>query len=274
MVLARRTASTIASRTEAAIAVHAATTASFRRPSDAGRVTDRTCRTRLTRLTGFLKSFSRRVERSGGVVREPVRVRLGPRVSHRRFVADPRVPPPAVAHASPGRRRDLVVRLSPRVSGLLAATLVVVGFLRFVTDTLHELDPDYWRGLEGSWLRYVVRAPSDGSFLGDLNAQCFKLLAIPSGIALIYLRNRLGPGTSRANEAEFHDWTVRGVWIAVFFVGFTVIELQKQFSFLSLNTRLVAGEDPWVNHLVHAGGAVLAWKLAGVLSMAERGHER
>lgn len=160
-------------------------------------------------------------------------------------------------------------QLSPRASLVLAVVLVAIGFLRFVTDTLHELDDQYWTPLAGSWVRYVVRAPSDGTALGYINAQWFKVLAIPSGISLIYLRDRFAAGTPASNQAEFHDWAVRGVWIAVFFSGFTVIELEKQFSLFRLSTHLVAGEEPLVNHIAHIIGALVAWTLAGAFSMTD-----
>jgi len=158
--------------------------------------------------------------------------------------------------------------LSPRASLFITMVLVCVGAARSVTDTLHELDPDYWRVVEHSSLRYLIRAPSDDTMLGWLNAQWFKVLSVPSGLSLIYLRNRFGAGTDEQREAEFHDWAVSGVWIAVFWAGFTVIELQKQFGFLRFNTLLVHGEDPWLNHLAHLLSAMLAWRLGRVLSIA------
>jgi hypothetical protein len=160
-------------------------------------------------------------------------------------------------------------KLDRRTSLVIATALVLIGFLRFVTDALHERDPDYWMPLAGSWLRYSVRAPSDGTVLGYVNAQWFKLLAIPSGISLIYLRDCFASGAPASNEAAFHDWAVRGVWIVVFLLGFTVIELEKQFSLFHMGTHLVAGEDPVVNHIAHIIGALLAWKLAGALSMTD-----
>lgn len=157
--------------------------------------------------------------------------------------------------------------LGDRGSLAIALALVFVGAARCLTDTLHEFDPDYWRVLEGSWLRYLVRAPSDGTVPGWLNAQWFKVLSVPSGISLIYLRSRFGSGTDDQREAEFRDWAVSGVWIAVFLAGFTVIELQKQFAFMKFNTRLVEGEDPWLNHLAHGLSAGLAWRLSRVLTI-------
>ncbi|MCA9695680.1 MAG: hypothetical protein KC636_39245 [Myxococcales bacterium] len=162
---------------------------------------------------------------------------------------------------------DEAMRLGERASLAVAAALVLIGAARGVTDTLHEYDPDYWQIVAHSWLRYVIRAPSDGTLLGWLNAQWFKVLSVPAGLSLIYLRSRFGAGTDEEREAEFRDWAVSGVWIAVFLVGFTVIELQKQLAFLDLNTRLVAGEEPWLNHLAHGLSAALAWLLSRVLTI-------
>lgn len=169
----------------------------------------------------------------------------------------------------PSKKGTTRPRLNRRASLIIATALVLIGVLRLVTDTLHELDPDYWMPLAGSWLRYVVRAPSDGTVLGYLNAQWFKVLALPSGISLIYLRDGFAPGEPASNEAAFHDWTVRGVWIAVFLLGFTAIEIDKQFSLFGMGAHLVAGEDALVNHIAHIIGALLAWTLAGALSMTD-----
>lgn len=141
----------------------------------------------------------------------------------------------------------------------VAATLVVVGLARLVTDTLHEVDGEYWMAAQDSCVRYLIRAPSDGTWAGNLNAQWFKILSIPAGISLIFLRNRFGPGEAATSEEEFRDWAVRGVWIGAFLAGFTFLELQKQFGDLAL----VAGEDARTNHMVHGLSAVLAWTLSG-----------
>jgi hypothetical protein len=36
-----------------------------------------------------------------------------------------------------------------------------------------------------------------------------------------------------------------------------------------MGTQLVAGEDPLVNHIAHIISALLAWTLAGALSMTD-----
>lgn len=140
--------------------------------------------------------------------------------------------------------------------------LVAIGTLRFVTDTLHEMNPNYWQAFEGTPLRYLIRAPSDGTTLGWLNAQFFKLLAVPSGLALIWLWARFDSGTWEDKRAAWADATMRLVWIGSFVAGFTLIELEKQFHMLGMNTLLVEGERSWVNHVVHLVSAGLAWWLA------------
>lgn len=156
--------------------------------------------------------------------------------------------------------------LNHRTSLVIALLLVGVGAFRAVSDTLHELDPHYWTPWAGHWLRYLMRTPTDGTLLGTLNTQWFKTLAIPAGIALIYLRERFAQADS---GAEFRDWAVRGVWIGVFAVGFTAIELEKQFHPWGMRVELLDGEIAALNHLAHALGAWIAWKLSGALSFPQ-----
>lgn len=152
-----------------------------------------------------------------------------------------------------------------RVSLAIAIGLVAIGVLRFVTDTLHEMNPDYWRVFEGTPLRYVIRAPSDGTWFGRLNAQWFKLLSVPSGIALIWLWARFDSGTWEDKRIAWADATMRVVWIGSFMFGFTLIELEKQFHMLGMSTLLVEGERSWLNHVVHVLSCALAWWLASKL---------
>lgn len=153
-----------------------------------------------------------------------------------------------------------------RLSLALALVLVTIGVLRFVTDTLHEMNPNYWQAFEGTPLRYVIRAPSDGSLAGKLNAQWFKLLSVPTGIALIWLVTRFDSGTWQDKREAWADATMRLVWIGSFVAGFTLIELEKQFHMLGMSTLLVRGEASGLNHVVHVLSALLAWKLADILA--------
>ncbi|MFV8753849.1 hypothetical protein ACNOYE_25165 [Nannocystaceae bacterium ST9] len=163
---------------------------------------------------------------------------------------------------NPPARSDAQRLRAGRLSLAIALVLVAIGVLRFVTDTLHEMNPNYWQAFEGTPLRYVIRAPSDGSLAGRLNAQWFKLLSVPAGLALIWLWARFDSGTWEDKRAAWADATMRLVWIGSFVAGFTLIELEKQFHMLGMNTLLVEGELSWLNHVVHLASAGLAWWLA------------
>lgn len=160
---------------------------------------------------------------------------------------------------------DLQRLRAGRLSVAIAAALVVIGALRFVTDTLHEFNPDYWRPLADTPLRYLIRAPSDGSIFGDLNAQWFKLLAVPSGLALVWLAYRFGSGTLERKAAQFRDPVIRAVWISSFLAGFTLIELDKQIDLFGMGAIMVSGERAWLNHVIHLLGGLGAWFMTGAL---------
>lgn len=174
---------------------------------------------------------------------------------------------PAPVPRSPAERRSDARRLrAGRASVAVAAALLAIGVLRFVSDSLHEFDPNYWRAFEGTPLRYLVRAPSDGTWAGWLNAQFFKLLAMPSALALVWLSHRFASGSLEQRRERFVDPVIRGVWLGSFLLGFTFIELEKQFHFLGMATVLVDGEQAWLNHVLHLVGTVLAWLLGGWLA--------
>lgn len=153
-----------------------------------------------------------------------------------------------------------------RLSVAIAVLFVMVGVLRYATDTLHEFNPNYWHALIGTPLRYLVRAPSDGTVPGFLNAQFFKILAMPAGLCLVWLRVRFGSGTLAHRAQRFRDLAVRGTWAASFLVGFSLIELEKTYHFIGMNAVLLAGERAWLNHVVHLVSAVLAWILTDALA--------
>ncbi|MFO7568066.1 MAG: hypothetical protein R6X02_35820 [Enhygromyxa sp.] len=153
-----------------------------------------------------------------------------------------------------------------RLSVAVAVSFVVIGALRFATDTLHEFNHDYWQALSGTPFRYLVRAPSDGTLAGSLNAQFFKIFSIPAGLCLVWLGVRFGSGTLEDKAERFRDLAVRGTWTFSFLAGFTLIELEKSYHFLGMNAVLVAGERAWLNHVVHLVSAVLAWGLTDLLA--------
>lgn len=147
----------------------------------------------------------------------------------------------------------------------VAVAFVIIGALRFGTDSLHEVNPDYWQSLVGTPLRYLVRAPSDGTLAGDLNAQFFKVLSIPTLLCMVWLSRRFGSGSLVQKATEFRDPIVRSVWIGSCLFGFTMIELEKQFHLFGMSTVLLPGERSWLNHLTHLVSAVFAWFLTGAL---------
>jgi hypothetical protein len=180
----------------------------------------------------------------------------------------PTGPPEEEASPSWGEQQNVLAKpdrqrlRAGRRSLAVAIVLLAIGVLRFSTDTLHEMNHEYWRAFEGTPLRYLIRAPSDGSLWGRLNAQWFKLLSVPSGIGLIWLWARFDSGTWEQKREAWRDATMRLVWIGSFVAGFTLIELEKQFHMLGMSTVLVEGERSWLNHVVHLLSAGLAWWLA------------
>jgi hypothetical protein len=167
-------------------------------------------------------------------------------------------------------------RLNPRgaASVSVAVLLVLVGVARWASDIAadaHRDDPDYWRRLAASplwFLRYVLRTPSDGTFLGDLNIQWFKLLSIPCATSLVYLWFRRRYGSLRAGARRFADPRIRLLWVATFFVAFLLIELDKEFRIFGTTAPELRGETFWKNQLAHVVSAVAAWFLLARYSFA------
>jgi hypothetical protein len=159
-----------------------------------------------------------------------------------------------------------------RLSVGVAVLFVIIGALRFMTDTLHEFNPNYWQALEGTPLRYMVRAPSDGTVPGFLNAQFFKILSIPAGLCLVWLSFRFGSGLLDQKAERFRDLTGRGIWALSFLAGFTLIELEKSYHFLGMSVVLVAGERGWLNHVVHLASVVVAWYLTDAFAFEPLTH--
>ena len=174
---------------------------------------------------------------------------------------------------TPTREDDHRRLRAGRASVAIAVALALIGALRFATDTLHEFNPNYWQALSGTPLRYLLRAPSDGTLAGDLNAQFFKLLSIPAGLCLVWLGHRFGSGTFEHKREQFRDPVIRAVWIGSFFAGFTLIELEKQFHMLGMAAMLLPGERAWLNHLTHIASAALAWWLTGSLAFEPLAQE-
>src|SRR5690606_20705967 len=132
--------------------------------------------------------------------------RRHPRVQRRRARAPRSHHPPPLMH----QKSDTCCVWAGRLSVAVAVLFVVIGALRFATDTLHEFNHDYWRALSGTPFRYLVRAPSDGTLPGLLNAQFFKVFSMPAGLCLVWLVVRFGSGTLADKSERFRDLAVRG----------------------------------------------------------------
>lgn len=166
---------------------------------------------------------------------------------------------PAMTPTSVGTRD---VRLSWTI--LLAAALATLGALRLFSDFLTDIDPTWASFLGESPLRFLVRT-TDGSLLGNLNTQYFKVLAIPCGLAGIFLLNGGLTGGIAAAERRWASARFRLRCIVALAVVCAFCEVEKATHLLGLPTGLVEGERAWLNHVVHNVGGVLAFPLSGLL---------
>lgn len=84
--------------------------------------------------------------------------------------------------------------------------LAAIGLLRLFSDLLTDIDPTWVTILGDSSLRYLART-TDGSLAGDLNVQYFKVMAIPCGLAVIFL---VSGGLTGVIAAAERRWASRG----------------------------------------------------------------
>lgn len=152
----------------------------------------------------------------------------------------------------------------PSWSLLLAAALAVVGIARLFTDILTDIDPSWALFLGDSPIRFFIRV-SDGSLVGDLNVQYFKVLAIPCGLAVIFLVNAGFTGGISAAERRWAKRSFRLACILGLAAVCACCEIEKAYHIFGLPTGLVRGETAWLNHVVHNIGGILAYPLSCVL---------
>ena len=158
------------------------------------------------------------------------------------------------------------MRRSPRASWAVAAVLATIGAARLATDLLTDADPAWSQRLAGSPLRYLVRAPSDGTLAGDLNVQWFKVLAIPCCVAGLWLIKRVLSSDLRATERLWRSRAYRVAFLLLFAAMCLVAEFEKSTHFLGLRMAgLLAGERSWLNHVAHAVSLALGAWLMGWL---------
>ncbi len=164
-------------------------------------------------------------------------------------------------------------RSSARASLLVAALLALIGAGRLTSDLLTDADPGWSQRLVGSPLRYLVRAPSDGTLLGDLNVQWFKLLAIPCSVAGLYLVKRLLSSDLRYTQGLWQSRVYRVAFLALFAVMCVVMELEKSYHLFGLRMAgLLDGERAWLNHVIHAASLGLGALLMSWLRFVEPGN--
>lgn len=155
---------------------------------------------------------------------------------------------------------------------ILAGFLAAIGLIRFGSDLLTDIDPTWAWWLDGSPLRYLVVRVTDGSLVGNLNVQYFKVLAIPCGLSVVFLLNGgltggLGPAASRWASRRFRLNAILALAAVCAFC-----EIEKATHFLGLPTGLAAGERAWLNHVVHSIGGVVAYGLSHVLRYTRGPH--
>ncbi len=147
---------------------------------------------------------------------------------------------------------------SPSASLLVAVPLALIGAGRFASDLLTDIDPGWSERLGDSPLRYLVRAPSDGTWLGDLNVQWFKLLAVPCSIAGLYVIKRLFTRDRRETQRLWQSSLYRFSFLLLFALMCVVMELEKSYHWLGLKMAgQLAGERAWLNHVLHAASLLL-----------------
>lgn len=146
---------------------------------------------------------------------------------------------------------------------LPAAALALIGLLRLFCDLLTDIDPTWVTVLGDSPLRFLART-TDGSVAGDLNVQYFKVMAIPCGMAVVFLVNGGLTGGLSAAERRWRSPRFRLTWIVVLAVVCALCEIEKATHLLGLPTGLVQGERAWLNHVVHTVGGVLSYPLSSL----------
>jgi hypothetical protein len=143
----------------------------------------------------------------------------------------------------------------------LAATLAAIGLLRLFCDFLTDIDPTWASILGDSPIRLLART-TDGSLAGNINVQYFKVMAVPCGLAGLFLINGGLTGGLAAAEQRWARPRFRLTCIVALAALCALCEVEKAAHLLGLPTGLVEGERAWLNHVVHAVGAILSYPLS------------
>lgn len=144
---------------------------------------------------------------------------------------------------------------------LLPVALATIGLARLFSDILTDIDPTWALCLGDSALRFLART-TDGSLAGNLNVQYFKVMAIPCGLAVIFLVNGGLTGGVAAAERRWASLRFRLACIVALAAVCAFCEIEKATHIFGLPTGLVEGERAWLNHVVHSVGGFLAYPLS------------
>lgn len=147
-----------------------------------------------------------------------------------------------------------------RISLVFAILLATFGILRFISDMFLDASSDWYLMLGGTFLRYLVRAPSDGTFWGGLSVQWAKLLAVPCGISVLFILYRFLSHDLKEADYRWRQTSTRLIYVLGFLVMVTIMEIEKSTHFLGLRMAgQLVGETAWLNHVLHLVSAVMGW---------------
>jgi len=161
-----------------------------------------------------------------------------------------------------------------KMSLAFAIPLAAFGILRFISDMFLDASSDWYLMLDGTFLRYLVRAPSDGTFWGDLSVQWVKLLAVPCGISILFILYRFLSHDLKEAGYRWRQTSTRLIYIIGFLVMVTVMEIEKSTHFLGLRMAgQLVGETAWLNHTLHLVSALMGWFYMKWLSVGKYKYE-
>ncbi|MBI4712900.1 MAG: hypothetical protein HY762_06350 [Planctomycetes bacterium] len=146
------------------------------------------------------------------------------------------------------------------LSFISAAVLALFGFIRFSSDMLTDANIGWYSMLEGTIFRYLMRAPSDGTFLGDLSVQYVKIISIPCAISGLFIVYRFIYHDLRDTDIRWHRAFTRILYIGMFLAAFTIMEIEKATHLFGFRMAgLLEGERAWLNHILHLISAIIGW---------------
>ncbi|HLD36427.1 MAG TPA: hypothetical protein VJC37_06865 [Planctomycetota bacterium] len=147
-----------------------------------------------------------------------------------------------------------------RTGLFFAIPLAAFGMLRFISDMLTDASADWYQMLEGTFWRYLVRAPSDGTFWGGLSVQWVKLLAVPCGISVLFLLYRFLSHNLKEADYRWRQTSTRLIYVLGFLFMVTIMEIEKSTHLFGLRMAgQLAGEAAWLNHVLHLASALMGW---------------